>query len=60
MRLGVAYAVAGEMDAAKALYDQVIEGVKDPRELYLQLSILYGRAGRKAEAEAMAAKARDK
>ena len=60
MRLGVAHAVAGEMDAAKALYDQVIEGVKDPRELYLQLSILYGRAGRQAEAEAMAAKARDK
>ena len=57
MRLGVAYAVAGDMDAARALYDQVIQGVEDPRELYLQLSILYGRAGRKAEAEAMAAKA---
>ena len=26
MRLGVAYAVAGDMDAAKALYDQVISG----------------------------------
>ena len=44
------------MDAARALYDQVIEGAEDPRELYLQLSVLYGRAGRKAEAEAMAAK----
>ena len=31
--------------------------MEDPRELYLQLSVLYGRAGRKAEAEAMAAKA---
>ncbi len=57
VRLGVAHAVAGDMDAARALYDQVIEGAEDPRELYLQLSILYGRAGRKAEAEAMAAKA---
>ena len=57
VRLGVAHAAAGDMDSARALYDQVIEGVEDPRELYLQLSVLYGRAGRKAEAEAMAAKA---
>lgn len=57
VRLGVAHAVAGDVDAAKMLYDQVIEGVEDPSELYLQLSVLYGRVGRKAEAEAMAAKA---
>ena len=57
VRLGVAHAVAGDMDAARVLYDQVIGGAEDPRELYLQLSVLYGRAGRKAEAEAMAAKA---
>ena len=59
VRLGVAYAAAGDMDAARALYDQVIEGVEDPSALYLQLSVLYGRAGRKAEAEAMKAKARE-
>ena len=58
VRLGVAHAVSGDMETARALYDQVIEGMEDPRELYLQLSVLYGRVGRKAEAEAMAAKAR--
>ncbi len=58
VRLGVAHAVSGDMETARALYDQVIEGMEDPRELYLQLSVLYGRVGRKAEAEEMAAKAR--
>ncbi len=57
VRLGVAHAAAGDMDAARALYDQVIEGAEDPRALYLQLSVLYGRSGRKAEAEAMKVKA---
>ncbi len=60
VRLGVARAAAGDIDAAKALYDRVIENAQDPRALYLQLSILYRRAGRKAEAEAMSAKARYK
>lgn len=57
VKLGVAWAAAGRIDEAARVYQEAISMAEHPSDLYRQLAVIYDRAGRRAEAEAAAAKA---